>query len=89
MKEKIIFIAGGPWQKPFVQYLKDKGHFIAIVNPVATNTTLLADIHIKCDISDLNTIEKYVKKLNPMFITSDNVLTTDNVLTSDNVFNIR
>lgn len=71
MKEKIIFIAGGPWQKPFVQYLKDKGHFIAIVNPVATDTTLLADIHIKCDISDLNTIEKYVKKLNPMFITSD------------------
>jgi len=70
-KNYILFIAGGPWQKPFVKYLKNKGHFIAIVNPVVTDTTLLADIHIKCDISDLKTIEKYIKKLNPIFITSD------------------
>ena len=71
MNNKIIFIAGGPWQKPFVQYLKQKGHFIAIVNPVETETTNLADIHIKCDINNLSYIDEYIKKLNPIFITSD------------------
>jgi len=68
---KVIFIAGGIWQKPFVQYLKDKGHFVAIVNPVVTATTKLADYHIKCDIKNLDEINRHIAELNPIFVTSD------------------
>ena len=67
----VIFLAGGPWQKPFVKYLKNKGHFVAVVNPISTQTTDLADLHIKCDVNDLMEIGKYVQRLNPLFITSD------------------
>jgi hypothetical protein len=68
---KIVFIAGGPWQKPFVQYLKNKGLYVAIVNPVETPTTALADYHIKADINNLTEINKHIERLNPIFITSD------------------
>jgi carbamoyl-phosphate synthase large subunit len=67
----VLFIAGGIWQMPFVKYLKEKGHRLAIVNPVATETTSLADIHIQCDIGDLETINKNIEKIRPEFITSD------------------
>jgi carbamoyl-phosphate synthase large subunit len=67
----VLFIAGGIWQMPFVKYLKEKGHRLAIVNPVATETTNLADIHIQCDIGDLETINKNIEKIRPEFITSD------------------
>ena len=71
MQKKILFIAGGPWQKPFVKFLKNKGYYIAIVNPVETDTTSIADFHIKCDINNLIFIEKFIKKIKPNFITSD------------------
>ena len=71
MKEKILFIAGGPWQKPFVEYLKNKNHYIYIVNPKKTPTTDIADYHIKCDINDLQVIDNYIEKIKPSFITSD------------------
>lgn len=43
---KILFIAGGLWQKAFVSFLKEKGHTVAIVNPVKNATTALADEHL-------------------------------------------
>lgn len=66
-----VVIAGGPWQKPFVKYLKGKGHHVAVVNPIATETTDLADYHIKADVSDLDEINRHLKELKPLFITSD------------------
>lgn len=71
MQNKVLFIAGGPWQKPFVEYLKNKNNYVAVVNPIETNTTNVADLHIKCDINNISEIENYIKKLNPNFITSD------------------
>jgi len=68
---KIVFIAGGAWQKPFVKYLKTRGHFVAVVNPVATETTSLADFHIKADVNDLDEINRNIAELKPSFITSD------------------
>ena len=68
---KVVFIAGGAWQKPFVKYLKDKGHFVAVVNPVVTETTLLADLHIKSDVNDLDKINNAIDEIKPSFITSD------------------
>lgn len=71
MKEKIVFLAGGLWQMPFVKYLKQKGHFVAVVNPIVTDTTLLADYHIVKDVNDLDGISEHIEKINPIFITSD------------------
>jgi len=71
MKGEIIFVAGGPWQKPFLMYLKNKGHFVSVVNPTITETTLIADYHIKCDVNDIDKINNYIKKTKPIFITSD------------------
>lgn len=69
--QTILFIAGGIWQKPFVEYIKSKGQKVAIVNPVKTDTTKLADFHIECDINDLKTINNQIKLLKPIAITSD------------------
>lgn len=71
MQDKIIFISGGTWQKAFVEYLKKKKYFLAIVNPVENETTKICDQHIKCDINDIEEIEKHIKDINPKFITSD------------------
>lgn len=67
----VLFIAGGIWQRSFVKYLKDKGHYLAIVNPVVNETTKLADHHIQCDINDLDSINRSIEKFRPAFITSD------------------
>lgn len=69
--QTVLFIAGGIWQRSFVKYLKDRGHSLAIVNPVANETTRLADHHIQCDINDLESINKSIEKFKPIFITSD------------------
>lgn len=69
--QPILFIAGGIWQRSFVKYLKEKGHYIVIVNPVSNDTTKLADYHILCDINDDNTINAAIDKFKPIFITSD------------------
>lgn len=68
---RILCIAGGMWQKPWVSYLKDKGHYIAIVNPVANKTTSIADYHIACDINNIEEINKYIEIIKPDRITSD------------------
>ena len=69
--DKIVFVAGGVWQKPFVTYLKNKGHFVAVVNPVVTPTTQAADYHIRADVNDVEEINKHIADLGPVFITSD------------------
>lgn len=68
---KVIFIAGGSWQKPFVKYLKEKGNFVAVVNPIPTETTSIADLHICADVNDLDKINGAIKELSPSFVTSD------------------
>lgn len=67
----VLFLAGGLWQKPFVQYLKSQGLKITVVNPIVTETTLLADHHLVADINDLDKINEYIEKTKPCFITSD------------------
>jgi biotin carboxylase len=69
--KKILFISGGIWQRSFVEFLKNKSHFVAIVNPVETETTKLCDLHIKCDINNTIEIEKNIEIIKPDVITSD------------------
>lgn len=71
MKEPVLFIAGGIWQKPFAKYLKDKGHHVSVVNPVVTDTTILADTHVVADVNDLEAIDRHIANITPAFVTSD------------------
>lgn len=68
---KCIVIAGGPWQKPLVEFLKRKGEFVYVVNPKKTETTKMADGHIVADVNDFDLINSYALKIKPSFITSD------------------
>ena len=69
----VLFIAGGLWQKPFVQYLKDRGHRVAVVNPVETETTRIADVHLIEDVRNVEDIIELVELADkvPDFVTSD------------------
>jgi carbamoyl-phosphate synthase large subunit len=53
----VLFICGGKWQMPWLQFLKDKGHRIILVDPYETSPCVpLADIHLKRDARDLEGI---------------------------------
>lgn len=71
MKEPVLFIAGGKWQKPFVRYLKDKGHHVSIVNPIVTETTKLVDVHVVSDVNDIDAIRRHIANIRPVYVTSD------------------
>jgi biotin carboxylase len=71
IKENILFIAGGKWQKPFVKYLKDKGHHVSIVNPIVTETTKLGDVHVVADVNDSIAINCHISHIKPGIVTSD------------------
>lgn len=68
---KILFIAGGLWQKAFVSFLKEKGHTVAIVNPVKNATTALADEHLEVSILEHDKLRKFAATFKPDFVTSD------------------
>jgi biotin carboxylase len=67
----ILFIAGGPWQLPYIKYLKSKNQTIYVVNPWETQATKICDYHIKCDIAEINLIYDKVKDVGIRFVTSD------------------
>jgi carbamoyl-phosphate synthase large subunit len=53
----VLFICGGKWQLPWLQFLKDKGHRILLVDPYETSPCVaLADIHLKHDARDVEGI---------------------------------
>jgi carbamoyl-phosphate synthase large subunit len=53
----VLFICGGKWQMPWLQFLKDKGHRIILVDPYETSPCVpLADIHLKRDARDVEGI---------------------------------
>lgn len=70
----VLFICGGKWQLPWFQYLKSKGHSIALVDPYTTSLCVPhADIFIQCDARDVEEILRQVKlrNLNISFVTSE------------------
>lgn len=72
-KSHVLFVAGGLWQMFYMEYLKSKNHKVAIINPIKTKTTSLADYHIEKDVKDIDGILTEVKKINfkPDFVCSD------------------
>jgi phosphoribosylaminoimidazole carboxylase (NCAIR synthetase) len=70
----VLFICGGKWQIPWIQYLKYKGHKIIIVDPYSFSPAVpLADIHIACDAKDIETIYSKIisENFEIEFVTSD------------------
>ncbi len=46
----VLFICGGKWQLPWLQFLKEKGHRIVLVDPFEDSICVpYADEHIQCD----------------------------------------
>lgn len=70
----VLFICGGKWQLPWFQYLKEKGHLLALVDPYFTSPCVpLADVFIQCDARDVGLILQKVDELGIkiLFVTSD------------------
>ncbi|MFM7764735.1 MAG: ATP-grasp domain-containing protein, partial [Sphingomonadales bacterium] len=70
----ILFICGGKWQLPWMQYLKNKGHRIVLVDPNEyPPCAAIANMHIKCDARDVEGIYTEVQNrgLKIDFVTSE------------------
>lgn len=71
-KEKILFIAGGEWQVPFVTFLKKKGFHITLVDPYKDSPCFkLADEFIELDVKSIDLIFEKVKDDRFKYILSD------------------
>ena len=58
MSTPVLVLAGGAWQVPIIQFLKDKGHRVFVVDPYTTSPGVkLADGHILADVRDLDSIK--------------------------------
>ena len=69
-----MFVCGGKWQLPWFSFLKEKGHYMVLVDPGnEPPCAALADEHIVCDARYINTILREVQKRNLIFdfVTSD------------------
>ena len=74
MKGKVLFICGGKWQLPWFNFLKEKGHYMVLVDPGTSPPCLaFADEHIICDARDIDHILQEIEHRNLRFdfITSD------------------
>lgn len=70
----VLFICGGKWQRPWLQYLKNKGHKIILVDPFVMSPSVPeADIHIICDAKDTQHILRVISEnqYEIEFVTSD------------------
>lgn len=70
----MLFICGGKWQKPWLIFLKRKGHRIVLVDPFPNSPCVpLTDIYIQLDAKDIPGILNAIKELNLEieFVTSD------------------
>jgi biotin carboxylase len=58
----ILFLCGGRWQVPWIQFLKNKGHRIILVDPNEnTWCSDYADTFFKSDVKDVEAIWKFIK----------------------------
>lgn len=70
----VLFICGGKWQMPWLQYLKNKGHKIILVDPYNTSICVpFSDIHLQLDARNIDEIYKeiIVNNYQIQFVTSD------------------
>lgn len=69
--QNVVILAGGVWQYYLTAYMKSQGYRVTVVNPVVSDTTLLADNYIQRDVKDVDGILQDIKPLSPLFVCSD------------------
>lgn len=70
----VLFICGGKWQKPWLEFLKNKGYKIVLVDPHSSSPCVpLADIYLQLDARDAPGILSSIRELqlDIEFVTSD------------------
>jgi carbamoyl-phosphate synthase large subunit len=75
MSAPVLVLAGGAWQVPIIQFLKEKGHPVFVVDPYTYSPGVkIADGHISADVRDLESIKlalSQFKVKNWAFVISD------------------
>lgn len=68
-----VVLGGGIWQEFLVQFLKEKGYFVHVVNPLVTPTVKLGDHHLQLDILHTDAIYEALLQdgYRPSFVISD------------------
>jgi aspartate/methionine/tyrosine aminotransferase/biotin carboxylase len=68
----VLIVAGGIWQVPIINFIKNKGHKVFVVDPYLHSPGVpLADKHIACDVRDFETIKSHIGNHQFRFIASD------------------
>jgi len=71
-KKSVLFIAGGEWQVPFVNFLKKKGFHITLVDPYEDSQCVeLADEFIQLDVKSIDLIYEKIKDNELDYVLSD------------------
>ena len=72
MKSAVV-LGGGIWQEFLVRFLKEKGYFVHVVNPLVTPTVKLGDHHLQLDIRNADAIYEALLQdgHRPSFVVSD------------------
>lgn len=53
MKKRALVVAGGQWQVPLINYLKEKNFFVTVVDPYTSSKgVIVADSHIQEDVRE-------------------------------------
>jgi formate-dependent phosphoribosylglycinamide formyltransferase (GAR transformylase) len=68
-----VVLGGGIWQEFLVRFLKEKGYFVHVVNPLVTPTVKLGDHHLQLDIRHADAIGEALLQdgYRPSFVVSD------------------
>lgn len=70
--QEVLVVAGGLWQKPLINFLKEKGHIVSVVDPyLYSEGVMIADKHIKEDVKNIKLIYEKIKNNKYAFITTD------------------
>lgn len=70
-KEALV-IAGGVWQKPLIEYLKNKNYIVTVVDPyLYSDGAQIADKQIQVDVRDVDAILERVQDEHYEFIATD------------------
>lgn len=71
-KPEVVVVAGGRWQIPLIQFLKQKGYSVSVVDPFATSPGVsIADHWYQADVRDYQLVYQLLKEKNVRFITTD------------------
>lgn len=71
-KQNALVIAGGQWQVPIIQFLKNKNCRVFVADPLPSAPgVLIADAHIRADVRDFKKIKKLISNKKIDIITTD------------------